>query len=89
MRIRVASRAGRLVAATTTSTVPIGIRASDRQGATTASSVVPLVIQARARYSPTPSGTARSEATSARAAWALTTVEVICLGVRPIALRTP
>ena len=79
MRIRVASRAGTLVATTTTSTVPIGIRASVGQGATTASSVVPLVIQARARYSPTPSGTARSEATSAMTALALTTVEVICL----------
>ena len=29
MRMRVASRAGRLVAATTTSTVPIGMSASD------------------------------------------------------------
>jgi hypothetical protein len=36
-----------------------------------------------------PSGIARSEATTARAVWALTTVEVICVGVRPIALRTP
>ena len=36
-----------------------------------------------------PSGIARSEATSASAAWALTSVEVICVGVRPIALSTP
>jgi hypothetical protein len=42
-----------------------------------------------ARYSPMPSGIARSEATSARAASALTTVEVICLGVRPIVLKMP
>ena len=33
MRIRVANRAGRLVAATTTSTVPTGISASDHHGA--------------------------------------------------------
>ena len=49
VRIRVASRAGRLVAATTTSTAPIGIRASDHHGARTASSVVPLAAMTRAR----------------------------------------
>jgi hypothetical protein len=49
MWIRVASRAGRLVAATTTSTVPIGISASDHHGAMTASSVLSPAIAKRAR----------------------------------------
>ena len=77
MRIRVASQAGRMVAAATTTTVPIGISASDHQGAMTASSVVPLAILQRARYSPMPSGMATRDASAATAAWELTTVETI------------
>ena len=59
MRIRVANRAGRLVAARRRRAVPTGISASDHHGASTASSVVPLAALTRARKSPMPSGMAK------------------------------
>ena len=49
MWIRVANQAGRLVAATTTRTVPTGISASDHPGAMTAASVASPAIRKRPR----------------------------------------